>query len=50
MRNRLDVFDENTEPVIAHYEDDDTFVAIDGEQSPDEVWTDIEAAIEARVE
>lgn len=50
VRNRLDVFDENTEPVIAHYEDDDTFVAIDGEQSPDEVWTDIEAAIEARVE
>jgi len=50
VRNRLDVFDENTQPVIAHYEDDDAFVAIDGEQTPDEVWADIEAAIDTRVE
>ncbi|MDG5777279.1 adenylate kinase [Haloarculaceae archaeon H-GB2-1] len=46
VNNRLDVFEENTLPVIEHYEDDDAFVAIDGEQTPDEVWADIEAAIE----
>ena len=50
VRNRLDVFDENTAPVIAHYEDHDGFVAIDGEQTPDEVWSDIQAAIDARTE
>ena len=49
VNNRLDVFDDNTAPVIDHYRDDDAFVEIDGEQSPDEVWTDIEAAIEERV-
>ena len=50
VRNRLDVFDENTAPVIAHYEDHDGFVAVDGEQPPDEVWDDIRAAIDARTE
>ncbi|MFC7019475.1 MULTISPECIES: adenylate kinase [Haloarcula] len=47
VRNRLDVFDENTAPVIAHYEDHSGFVAIDGEQAPDSVWADIRAAIDA---
>ena len=46
VRNRLDVFDENTAPVIAQYEDHDGFVAIDGRQPPDEVWADIQAAID----
>jgi adenylate kinase len=46
VRNRLDVFDENTAPVIAHYEDRSDFVAIDGEQSLDDVWADIESAID----
>jgi len=50
VRNRLDVFDENTAPVIAHYDDHDGFVAIDGEQTPDAVWSDIQAAIDARRE
>ncbi|MEF8776680.1 MAG: adenylate kinase [Haloarculaceae archaeon] len=50
VRNRLDVFDENTAPVIERYRDHDGFVEIDGEQSPAEVWGDIEAAIAARVE
>jgi len=50
VRNRLDVFDENTQPVIDHYEGSDAFVAIDGEQSPDGVWDDIQAAIDARTE
>ncbi|SFR92616.1 Adenylate kinase [Halomicrobium zhouii] len=49
VRNRLDVFEENTAPVIDHYEDHDGFVAIDGEQTPDDVWADIQAAIDERV-
>ncbi|WP_336001940.1 adenylate kinase [Halorientalis halophila] len=49
VRNRLDVFDDNTAPVIDHYRDHDGFVEIDGEQTPDEVWSDIEAAIDERV-
>jgi adenylate kinase len=49
VRNRLDVFEENTAPVIEHYEDHDGFVTVDGEQTPDEVWADIEAAIDERI-
>jgi adenylate kinase len=50
VENRLDVFDENTAPVIDHYHDHDGFVEIDGEQSPDGVWDDIEDAIESRLD
>ncbi len=46
VENRLDVFAENTAPVIEHYRDHDGFVAIDGEQSPDDVWAAIRAAID----
>jgi adenylate kinase len=49
VRERLSVFDENTQPVIDHYSDREEFVAIDGEQTPDEVWADIKSAIEAKV-
>jgi len=48
VRERLRVFRENTEPVIDHYAGRDTFVEVDGESSPDEVWENVEAAIEAR--
>jgi len=47
VENRLDVFDENTQPVIDHYESREDFVAVDGERAPDAVWADVEAAIEA---
>ncbi len=50
VRNRLDVFAENTEPVIEHYRDHEGFVEIDGEGSPDEVWNAIRKAIDARLE
>jgi adenylate kinase len=50
VRNRLSVFEEETEPVIEHYRDHDGFVEIDGDQSPDEVWADIENAVGERVE
>ncbi|PSQ57984.1 MAG: adenylate kinase [Halobacteriales archaeon SW_9_67_25] len=48
VENRLDVFEENTAPVVEHYRDHEGFVAIDGEQSPDGVWADISAAIDER--
>jgi adenylate kinase len=50
VNNRLDVFEDNTAPVIDHYEGREEFVAIDGEGSLDEVWSDIEAAIDAHAE
>jgi len=46
VRERLDVFDENTQPVVDYYEDEGELVRIDGEGSPDEVWSDLQAAIE----
>jgi len=48
VENRLDVFEENTAPVVDHYRDHEGFVAIDGEQSPDEVWADVDEAVAAR--
>ena len=46
VRERLRVFDENTQPVIDHYEDSGELLRIDGEQAPEEVWSDLDAAIE----
>jgi len=48
VRNRLDVFAENTAPVVEHYDDHEGFVEVDGEQTPDEVWADVKAAIESK--
>lgn len=48
VRERLRVFDENTKPVIEFYGDHEGFVEVDGEGSPDEVWQQVEAAIEKR--
>jgi adenylate kinase len=49
VRNRLSVFEENTEPVIEHYRDHAGFVEIDGDQPPDAVWDAIETAVAARI-
>ena len=49
VRERLRVFDENTQPVIDHYEETDDLVRIDGEQTPTEVWQDLKAAIDETV-
>ncbi|RQG91370.1 adenylate kinase [Natrarchaeobius halalkaliphilus] len=46
VKERLRVYRENTKPVIDHYESVGVLERIDGEQSPDEVWTDVEATIE----
>jgi len=50
VENRLDVFEENTQPVIDHYRDDGAFVAIEGEQDPDGVWNDIQDAVDEQTE
>jgi adenylate kinase len=46
VRERLRVFDDETQPVIDTYADRDGFVQIDGNRAPDEVWDDIRTAIE----
>ena len=46
VKERLNVFEENTQPVIDHYEEAGQLVRIDGEQAPEEVWADLEAAID----
>ncbi|GAA0310982.1 adenylate kinase [Halarchaeum salinum] len=50
VRERLETYRENTEDVIEHYRDTDAFVEIDGEQTPDEVWADVKAAVDERAE
>ena len=49
VRERLRVFDENTQPVIDFYDDQDDLVEIDGEGTPDEVWANLEAGVEERL-
>ncbi|MFB6117795.1 adenylate kinase [Halosegnis sp.] len=49
VRERLRVFAENTEPVIDHYQGTDAYVEVDGESPPDEVFEEVEAAIEAKL-
>jgi len=46
VRNRLEVFADNTEPVIEYYSDREAFVEVDGEQSLDAVWADLKDAVE----
>ncbi len=48
-RERLSVFEENTQPVVDHFETEGSLVRIDGEQSPEEVWADVKATIEDAV-
>jgi len=50
VKNRLDVFQENTAPVIEHYESREEFESIDGDAGLDEVWADIEAAVDEHTE
>ncbi|MFB6141091.1 MAG: adenylate kinase [Halosimplex sp.] len=47
VRNRLSVYRENTAPVLDLYADHEGFVEIDGDQSPDEVWAAVKAAVES---
>ncbi|WP_137284849.1 adenylate kinase [Halorussus salinisoli] len=47
-RERIRVYEENTAPVVEFYDDEGSLVRIDGEQTPDEVWEDVKAAIESQ--
>ena len=49
VRERLRVFRENTEPVIDYYEGTAASAEVDGEGTPDEVWENVQAAIDERV-
>mgnify|MGYP006283165787 FL=1 len=49
VRERIRVYEENTQPVIDFYDDEGDLVRIDGEQTPDEVWDDVQDAIESSV-
>ncbi|NGM69440.1 adenylate kinase [Natronolimnobius sp. AArcel1] len=46
VKERLSVYQENTEPVIDHYEEAGLLERVDGEQVPDEVWEDVKATVE----
>lgn len=48
VETRLDVFEDETAPVIDRYRDHEGYVKVDGEQSPDGVWADIRTAIDER--
>jgi len=48
VRNRLDVYEDNTEPVIEQYADHPGYVEIAGDQSPDNVWADVREAVRER--
>ncbi|WP_336036521.1 adenylate kinase [Halobacterium yunchengense] len=47
-RERIRVYEENTEPVVEYFRDEGVLVEVDGERTPDEVWADVEDAVEAR--
>ena len=46
VRERLRVYEENTQPVVEHYDDAGVLVRVDGEQTPDEVWSSVREAVD----
>jgi adenylate kinase len=46
VRDRLDVYEENTEPVVDHYREAGVLVEVDGEGTPDEVFEAISDAVD----
>jgi len=47
VRERIRVYEDNTEPIIERYDESGELVRIDGEGSPDEVWAEVRDAIES---
>jgi len=47
VRERLRVYEENTEPVVEHYRDEGVLVEVDGEGTPDDVFDAIHEEVEA---
>jgi adenylate kinase len=48
IEHRLDVYDQQTEPLLGFYAERDLVIDVDGEQPPDDVFRDIVAAIDER--
>jgi adenylate kinase len=49
-RERISVYEENTAPVVEYFRDQGVLVEVDGERSPDEVWTDVRDAVDERAD
>ncbi|MFP4530183.1 MAG: adenylate kinase [Halodesulfurarchaeum sp.] len=49
-RERISVFEENTAPVVEHFRETGDLVVIDGEQDPESVFEELEAAVEAHAD
>jgi adenylate kinase len=49
VRERIRVYEENTEPVVTHYRESGELIEVDGEQSPEEVWEKLREAIDAAI-
>ena len=45
IRERLRVYDEKTQPVVAYFENSGAYFAVDGNKSPDEVFTEVEKIV-----
>ncbi len=45
VRNRLDVYEKQTSPLIDYYRGCDRLVTIDGDRNPDEVYADVKEAL-----
>ncbi len=45
VRNRLDVYEKSTAPLIDYYRGCDLLIPIDGDRDPDVVYTDVKAAL-----
>ncbi|MFC6989408.1 adenylate kinase [Haloplanus sp. GCM10025708] len=50
VRERLRVYEENTEPVVEYYRDEGVLETVDGEGTPDEVFERITDVVEAATE
>ncbi len=50
VRNRLEVYERSTAPLIEHYSSAGVLREIDGDRPVDVVWADVQAALEAAVE
>ena len=46
VRNRLDVYERSTAPLIAYYAERGVLVEVDGDRPVDEVWQDAQAVLE----
>lgn len=47
VRNRLDVYERSTAPLIAYYDSKGVLARIDGDRPVDDVWSDVAAALKA---